>query len=114
MISQQPQQGDIVLVPFPFSDLSSIKTRPALVVSNKRLKGRDVILCAITSQTGSPHEVRLSNKDLSKGELPIESFIRFNKVVSLDKRIIRKIVSRVSRDKLLEVVAKLETILSSE
>jgi mRNA-degrading endonuclease toxin of MazEF toxin-antitoxin module len=45
-------QGDVVLVPFPFTDLSAVKQRPALVLSPDRLnKGRiDVIVAAITSQ----------------------------------------------------------------
>ena len=44
-------KGDVVIVPFPFSDLSQAKRRPALVVVN--LKGDDVILCQITSQAKS-------------------------------------------------------------
>ncbi|MBX2962206.1 MAG: type II toxin-antitoxin system PemK/MazF family toxin [Cyclobacteriaceae bacterium] len=41
-------KGDIVVVPFPFSDLSSSKRRPAMVIAN--LPGEDIILCQITSQ----------------------------------------------------------------
>jgi len=42
-------KGDVVVVPFPFSDLTQSKRRPALVVS--KLEGDDIILCQITSQT---------------------------------------------------------------
>ena len=41
-------KGDVVVVPFPFSDLSANKKRPALVVAT--LTGDDVILCQITSK----------------------------------------------------------------
>ena len=41
-------KGDVVVVPFPFSDLTQAKRRPALVVST--LEGDDLILCQITSQ----------------------------------------------------------------
>lgn len=41
-------KGDVVVVPFPFSDLTQAKRRPALVVSS--LKDDDLILCQITSQ----------------------------------------------------------------
>lgn len=44
-------KGDVVVVPFPFSDLSAAKRRPALVVA--ALSGNDVILCQITSRTVS-------------------------------------------------------------
>lgn len=40
-------KGDVVVVPFPFSDLSQSKRRPALVIAN--LQGNDLILCQITS-----------------------------------------------------------------
>ncbi len=41
-------KGEIVVLPFPFSDLSSSKNRPALVLAD--LRGEDIILCQITSQ----------------------------------------------------------------
>jgi mRNA interferase MazF len=41
-------KGDVVVVPLPFSDLSAIKHRPALVVAP--LSGADLILCQITSR----------------------------------------------------------------
>ncbi len=46
------QRGDVVLVPFPFSDLSTMKVRPAVVVSSSLYHATepDLILAAITSQ----------------------------------------------------------------
>lgn len=105
------QQGDIVLIPFPFSDLSSSKTRPALVVSNRKLKGHDVILCAITSQSRSPQELPLSNRDLVRGALPVASFIRFGKLASLDRAIVRKRVAKVKNSKMAEVLEEIKVLL---
>ena len=42
-------KGDIVVVLFPFSDLTQSKRRPALVIAS--LEGDDVLLCQITSKT---------------------------------------------------------------
>ena len=42
-------KGDVVVIPFPFSDLSQSKRRPALVLTT--LEGDDAILCQITSRT---------------------------------------------------------------
>ncbi|MFV9676807.1 MAG: type II toxin-antitoxin system PemK/MazF family toxin [Methanosarcinales archaeon] len=42
-------KGDVVVVPFPFSDLTQAKRRPALVIAE--LEGADLILCQITSQS---------------------------------------------------------------
>ena len=62
-------QGDIVLVPFPFTDLSATKQRPAIILSPKRLNNlrSDLVVAAITSQipdTLSDDEVLLSDADL--------------------------------------------------
>jgi len=107
-------QGDIVLVPFPFSDLSSVKTRPALVVSNKSLLGHDVILCAITSQKSKIHEVEISNQNLIRGKLPLTSYIRANKVVSLKNTIVRLVVGHISKQKLFEVSTLLKSLIEAE
>lgn len=58
-------KGDVVVLPFPFSDLSSSKKRPALVIAN--LKGDDLILTQITSQTKKDsYSIELAKKILTK------------------------------------------------
>ncbi len=47
----RPVRGDVVVVPFPFSDLSQAKRRPALILAD--CKGEDLILCQITSRAVS-------------------------------------------------------------
>jgi mRNA interferase MazF len=72
------QQGDIVLIPFPFTDQSGTKQRPALVVSPSGFAGEDIILCAITSQVPqhlSRWDVRLSPSDVVERRLPEPSVI---------------------------------------
>ncbi|MDH4172657.1 MAG: type II toxin-antitoxin system PemK/MazF family toxin [Betaproteobacteria bacterium] len=56
--------GDLVLVPFPFTDQSAVKRRPAVVISAQRYNGErtDLIIMAVTSQTratGSFGEVQV-------------------------------------------------------
>ncbi len=101
--------GDIVLVSFPFSDFSQKKIRPALVVSNN-LKGKDVILCGITSQKDE-NLISLKNKDLIFGELPKDSFIKAEKIVVFQKNLIFKNVASISKEKQLEVFNNLKKIL---
>ncbi len=104
-------QGDIVLVPFPFTDLSSVKTRPALVVSNDSLRGDDVILCGITSKKAGFQELELTNNSLVKGRLPLKSYVRIGKVVSLDKKIVRQVVARVKPVHLQAIVRAISGFL---
>jgi mRNA interferase MazF len=59
-------KGDVVVTPFPFSDLSATKKRPALVVAT--LTGDDVILCQITSQSiADSYAIPLADHDLRAG-----------------------------------------------
>ncbi|MEK7672787.1 MAG: type II toxin-antitoxin system PemK/MazF family toxin [Patescibacteria group bacterium] len=101
------KQGDIVLVPFPFSDLSSIKTRPALVIS-KENNGQDIILLAITSIENNGFKIEDSN--LEEGLLPKTSFIKLNRVVSLKKTIIRKKVAELKTNICSKVVKEFKEL----
>ncbi|HMT21201.1 MAG TPA: type II toxin-antitoxin system PemK/MazF family toxin [Promineifilum sp.] len=67
--------ASIVVIPFPFSDLSATKLRPAVVLA---ATGQDDwLLCQITSRvTVDPTAVRLTNANLKKGSLNVESFAR--------------------------------------
>ena len=61
-------KGDIVIVPFPFSDLTQAKKRPALVIAD--LEGNDLILSQITSQTVKDHyAIPITDDDFESGSL---------------------------------------------
>ncbi len=105
-------KGDIVVVPFPFSDLSDFKKRPALVIST--LKGDDLILCQITSQNISDeYAITLSNKDLSSGNLKRKSNIRPNRIFTSDKKIILYKVGYLRENKLNQVIEKIIEIIKN-
>lgn len=103
-------KGDVVIVPFPFSDLSQAKRRPALVVA--KLTGDDLILCQITSQlTSDNYAVALENEDFSSGGLNKNSNIRPNRLFTADQRIILYRAGQLKTEKLEEVVNKIIEIL---
>ena len=105
-------RGDIVVVPFPFSDLSNFKKRPALIIT--KLKGDDLILCQITSQNISDeYAITLSNEDLASGSLKRKSNIRPNRVFTADEKIILYKVGMLNENKIGEVVEKLVRIIKS-
>ncbi|MEX8546521.1 MAG: type II toxin-antitoxin system PemK/MazF family toxin [Mucilaginibacter sp.] len=80
-------KGDIVVIPFPFSDLSGNKKRPALILAN--LPGDDIILCQITSQqTKDAFSILINFNDFSSGSLPVASNIRPTRIFTADKNII--------------------------
>jgi len=92
------KRGDIILVPFPFTDLSSAKVRPALVLSPKREKSLDMIVCFISSQitAENAHSVRIEPK-VGNG-LKVTSIVRFDKIATLDRRIALGVLGRVSSE----------------
>lgn len=98
------RQGDVVLVPFPFTDFSGVKTRPAVVVSNDVFKGEDVILCAVTSQKAGVQEVEITDIDLAAGRLPVVSYVRYGKVVSMKRNSYMRLVAKVGKMKLAEII----------
>ena len=74
-----PAKGSIVLVRFPFSDLSSWKLRPAVVLAS--VDRDDWILCQITSNPyADTRAIRIADDDFAKGSLRIVSFARPGKI----------------------------------
>ena len=80
-------KGDVVVVPFPFTDLSRAKRRPALVIATP--EGEDVLLCQITSQqVRDSYAISLEDVDFSDGALRVPSNIRPNRIFTADGRIV--------------------------
>lgn len=72
-------KGDVIVVPFPFSDLTQAKRRPALVLAE--LEGDDKILCQITSRhIRDRYAVELDDNDFEAGDLRQKSNIRPNRL----------------------------------
>lgn len=108
------KQGDILLIPIPFSDLTSNKKRPVLVLSNDNYnnKTEDIVVAAVTSNlTAKDYIVRLSSSDLDEGTLKEDSCIRVDKIYTLSQNIIinkfgavKKYVLDAVREKLYELI----------
>ena len=92
------EQGEILIVPFPFSDLSGIKQRPVLVISRLfyNRKTEDIITCGITSNLkDSEFCVFINNKNLEHGQIPKPSMIKVDKLFTLEKSIIKKRIAKI-------------------
>jgi mRNA interferase MazF len=100
------EQGEIVVVPFPFSDLSNVKQRPVLILSKSmdNKKFDDLITCGITSNLKFvPHSVLIDNNDLETGKIPAKSVIKVDKLFTLNKNVIRKKIAKLNENVFLEV-----------
>ncbi|WLR52491.1 type II toxin-antitoxin system PemK/MazF family toxin [Bacillus tianshenii] len=108
------KQGDIVLIPVPFSDLSNRKQRPVLVISNDdyNYATDDILVVAITSQLKDlDYSVVIEQKNLDEGTLKVTSAVRADKVYTLSKGIIRKRFGKVNTDVLNSVRTKIEHLI---
>lgn len=101
--------GQIVVVLFPFSDLSGSKKRPALVVAS--FPGDDCLLCQITTRGADPNAVPLNDGDYVQGSLNRPSFIRPNRLFTGSDQIIDSAVGKVSQRKLDEVITAIIALL---
>jgi mRNA interferase MazF len=93
-------QGDILVVPFPFSDLTSVRQRPVLVLSKKEYneKCEDIVTCGITSNLKDAIcSVLIDDSNLIEGKLPVKSRVKFDKLFTLDKSIVIKKVARINK-----------------
>jgi len=99
-------KGDVVVLPFPFSDLTKSKRRPALVVAN--LEGDDIILCQITTEARiDDYSIILTNNDFKQGSLNLTSIIRPNRLFTADKSIILYKIGSLKESKIREVEAEI-------
>lgn len=102
--------GSVVLVPFPFSDLTGAKLRPAIVLADA---GRDDwIMCQITSRAyGDDRAYRLDPADFSSGGLRIESYARPLKLFTGNKRIISAVVGNLQRNSYSTIITVILEVL---
>ena len=107
----KPIAGEVVVLPFPQTNLQSGKRRPALVVVD--LQGDDLILCQITSQARSDgHSIPLTAADFDRGRLAVDSYIRPNRLFTVEQSVILYAVGKVGRPKLVEVKAKIRQMFA--
>jgi mRNA interferase MazF len=92
--------GEIVVLPFPFTDLMSSKVRPALVLAS--LSRGDIILAQITSRSeGHPEAVPIEPQDLEAGgTLTRASFVLPHRLVTANESCIRRSVAKLKSAKL--------------
>ena len=116
-LTTSSRRGDVVLVPFPFTDLSTTKQRPALVVSPDAWNAAqsDVLLVAITSQlnvTPGPQDIVLAPADVIAGGLPKPSRIRTTKLFTMHQGLLKRTLGHLPDATTSAALAQLRSFLS--
>ncbi len=103
-------KGDVVVIPFTYSDWTNAKRRPALVLAESSYD--DLILCQITSQTlNDASAINLSGSDFTEGKVFRISNIRPNKLFTADSSIVLYKIGSLKPQKLDEVIDNIINIL---
>jgi mRNA interferase MazF len=105
-----PAVGIVVLIPFPFSDLSRAKLRPAVILADA---GRgDWILCQVTSNPyGDPQAVTLTNASFQAGSLRVTSYARPGKLFTANRNLMTAQAGNLKEEVLKDVVEAVVNIL---
>src|SRR3989344_5171222 len=94
------KQRDIILLPFPFSDQSGVKVRPALILSNNNFNNSsdDLIVCAITTMIKpSKYSIVIGQDDIEAGVLYEKSSIKVETILKIDKTIVIKKIAAINK-----------------
>jgi mRNA interferase MazF len=111
-----PKQGDILLIPIPFTDLSSQKRRPVIVVSNDQYnrKTSDIIVVAMTSNPQvTEYSLSITSSDLVEGALNRPGKIRVDKIYALSQTIVAKTFGQVDDKTLSRIRRRLVNLVAS-
>ena len=104
--------GSLVTVSFPFTDRSTIKRRPALVLI---VHGEDLVVCGVTSKISRRRDaIPLDDREMVEGRLPKRSEVRPMKVFTIHRALVHTLVGRVSDEIFRRVVALLVSALTRE
>ena len=107
-------RGDIIVIDFPFSNLVQFKPRPVLII--KIPKGDDMVVNQITGSSYEKSvEIKIENKDFSKGSLKKDSYLRLDKIFSIEKSLVKSLVKykigSLKPEKFNEIIDKIVSFL---
>ncbi|GAK59645.1 transcriptional modulator of MazE/toxin, MazF [Candidatus Vecturithrix granuli] len=109
------KQGDIVLIPLPFTDLSSQKRRPVIIVSNNAYnqKTDDIIVVAMTSNPKKvDYSFTITSSDLAQGSLNRPGKVRVDKIYTLSQKTVVKTFGRVHSNVMGQIRKFLQNLIS--
>jgi mRNA interferase MazF len=103
--------GDVVVLPFPFSNLSEQKRRPAVVLV--KVDFGDLILCQVTSKAySSKLALTIGRTDFASGGLPVTSYARPDKLFTIEPTIVTRTAGKLQASKLQEILARVRQLFT--
>ncbi|MDD5192538.1 MAG: type II toxin-antitoxin system PemK/MazF family toxin [Candidatus Nanoarchaeia archaeon] len=105
-------KGDVIILEFPFSNLIQARRRPSLII--KVPKGEDIIVCQITGKSYEKSvEISIKKEDFHKGNLKVESYLRLDKIFSVEKSLIKYKIGSLKQEKFNEILDRVCSFLKN-
>jgi mRNA interferase MazF len=99
------KKGDVLLINFPFTDLTNSKKRPVLVVKDESEYG-DIVCFQITSKKNQSNIMQINSNDITKEPLKLTSFVKYDKCFTIDSNVVDKKLTEIHNDFLQELKEK--------
>ncbi len=107
------EQGDIVLIPFPYSDLTGSKLRPALILSNSTLNNTEDRICCLITSHKPEQGISLDSKYL-QGTLPFTSWVKAQRLFTIDIKIVKKKLCKIKASFYDSVLEQVESYIKRD
>ncbi len=107
------EQRKIVLIPFPYSDLTGFKFRPALIISNNLLNNSEDRVCCLITSNPTKEGVEIKKGDFQEGKLPFKSWIKPYRIFTINKNIIKKKLCIINKEFHYKVLKELNKYLKN-
>ncbi len=105
-------KGDVAVIEFPFSGLKNAKRRPVLII--KVPKGEDVIVAQVTGDSyENSVEILIRKNDFKRGSLKRDSYVRIDKIASVEKFLIKYKAGSLKQEKFNEIIEKVCSFLKN-
>lgn len=107
-------QKDIVLIPFPYSDLTGSKLRPALIISNKKLNITEDRICCLITSNKPKDGILITNNSFQEGKLQFESWIKPHRLFIINEKIVKKKLCKIKDEFHDTIVASINEYIKKE
>ncbi|MBU2100095.1 type II toxin-antitoxin system PemK/MazF family toxin [Candidatus Micrarchaeota archaeon] len=107
------EQGNIIIANILYSQQVGFKRRPVLVISNSKYNKHsdDLIVLSVSStEPKEKYDLKLTNKDLTEGELRVDSKILTDFPTTIEKSVVTESIGKISNQKLKEVKQKIKEL----
>lgn len=108
------EQRDIVLLPFPYSDLTGSKQRPALIISNSLINRTEDRICCLITTDAHKDDLLIEDNSFQEGKLPFKSWVKPHRIFTIHHGIIKRKLCKITESFHDKVISKMNGYLKRE